>query len=142
MRRRGAPITCALAAAAAAIALAVAGLAAGGDVPDPAENGPETWTFDAHQKTMPAAELNHFRHASIKGDRIPCVRCHHTSKGTDVEAGCGDCHGAATADGVPDIKSASHSLCIRCHLQHDAKVASRPAPYRCDGCHKGALPAK
>ena len=142
MRRIGAQPVFAVSVLVAAIALAFAGFAAGGDAPDPAENGPETWSFDAHQRLQPLAELSHFRHASSKGLKIPCTRCHHTSKGTDVEAGCGDCHGDVAADGVPDIKSATHRLCIRCHLQHDAKVATRPAPYKCAGCHKGAAPGK
>ena len=127
---------------AAAAFLAVAGLAAGGDASDPAENGPETWTFDAHQKAMPAAGFAHFRHASSKGLKIPCTRCHHTSKGTDVEAGCGECHGEAWSSERTDLKSATHRLCIRCHLQNNAKPAAKPAPYKCAGCHSGAAPAK
>jgi hypothetical protein len=126
--------------ACAALMLATARLAAGDDASDPAENGPETWTFDARQKTMPLAEFNHFRHASSKGLGIPCTRCHHTSKGTDVEAGCGDCHGVPWSIDVPDIKSATHRLCIRCHVQSNASPAAEPAPYKCRGCHKGAPP--
>lgn len=137
-RRIAPPAVAAVLIAAAAIA-AVVSVRAGGD---PAENGPETWTFDARRKAMPAAEFNHFRHASSKGLRIPCARCHHTSKGTEVEAGCAECHGAVTAGGVPDIKSATHAQCIRCHVQHNARAASRPAPWRCAGCHRGAPPRR
>ena len=137
--RRGPPALAVGILAAASLVVGIAAVQAGGD---PAENGPETWTFDAHQKAMRAAEFDHFHHASIKGLEIPCTRCHHTSKGTDVEAGCGDCHGVTAADGVPDIKSASHTLCVRCHVQANAKPGARPAPYKCVGCHKGAPPPK
>jgi len=132
----------ALPVAAAVLTLAAARLAASEGAPDPAENGPETWTFDAHQKAMPLAELDHFRHASSKGLKIPCTRCHHTSKGTDVDAGCGECHGEAWSPEIPDIKSATHSLCIRCHVRNNAAPAAKPAPYKCAGCHKGAAPKK
>jgi hypothetical protein len=136
------PMPFVVAAFAALLAVAAVRLAVGDDAPDPAENGPETWTFDAHQKTMPLAEFNHFRHASSKGLRIPCTRCHHTSKGTDVEAGCGDCHGVVWNPGVPDIKTATHAVCIRCHIQNNAAAHAKPAPYKCRGCHKGAAPSR
>jgi len=134
--------TPALAAAVAILTVAIARLAASGEPSDPAENGPETWTFDAHQKIQPLVELSHFRHASSKGLKIPCTRCHHTSKGTDVEAGCGECHRTAWDADVPDIKSATHELCVRCHVQHNAAPAAKPAPYKCRGCHRGAAPPK
>jgi predicted CXXCH cytochrome family protein len=134
--------TLALFVAGAALTSATARPAASGAPQDPADNGPQTWTFDAHQKVMPLAELSHFRHASSQGLKIPCTRCHHTSKGTDVEAGCGDCHGAAWSPDVPDIKSATHGLCVRCHVQNNASPAARPAPYKCRGCHTGTPPAR
>ena len=142
MRTRAPRPATALAVLVAAIAVGAAGIAAGGDATDPAENGPQTWTFDTRQRLMPAAELDHFRHASVQGLKIPCTRCHHTSKGADVEAGCGECHGVAWSAEVPDIKSASHRLCIRCHVAHNAKPAGQPAPWKCSGCHKGAAPAR
>lgn len=132
----------ALASAAALLAVALPHLGASEEAPDPAENGPEAWTFDARQRLQPAAELDHFKHASSKGLQIACTRCHHTSKGTDVEAGCGDCHGSAWNPDVPDVKSATHQLCIGCHVLHGAKSGVQPAPYKCRGCHKGAPPPR
>jgi predicted CXXCH cytochrome family protein len=128
--------------AGAVLTAAAARLAASEPPGDPAKNGPVRWSFDAGQKAMPLAQLDHFRHASSKGLKIPCTRCHHTSKGVDVEAGCPECHGSAWSPEVPDIKSATHALCIRCHVQNNAAPAARPAPYKCAGCHRGAAPGK
>jgi len=132
----------ALLVAGAVLTAAAARLAASEEAGDPAENGPERWSFDAGRRTMPIAQLDHFRHASSRGLKIPCTRCHHTSKGVEVEAGCPECHGPSWSPEVPDVKSATHALCVGCHVRANASTAARPAPYKCAGCHKGAAPRK
>jgi hypothetical protein len=137
-RHRCAPVVLGL--LVVAFAGVCARLASSEEAGDPADNGPETITFDARQKTMPLVELSHFRHASSKGLKIGCPVCHHTSKGIDVETGCSGCHGAENQGDVLAIKGALHKSCIGCHLERNGGAPKHTAPVKCGGCHAGAAP--
>lgn len=107
---------------------------------DPADLGPDDnlWLVGDDQdldRTAPVV-FNHFTHASNRGYKIACERCHHTS---DLIQ-CGDCHAeiaklSETGEIVPKAKRAFHRLCLDCHEALVDSDPASPAPIDCDGCH-------
>jgi len=112
---------------------------------DPADLGPDDnlWLVGDKQdlgKTPPVI-FNHYAHASSRGYKIACERCHHTS---DLVQ-CVDCHKAVakqTEEGavVPKTKRAFHRLCLGCHEALVDADPESPAPIDCEGCHSDKGP--
>lgn len=96
----------------------------------------------------------HYRH--IASDAIPkggadanCAACHHkldeqTKKlvpAPGEEQNCFTCHKDEPQGEVKDLKTASHTACVNCHVEVAAqKLDSGPAT--CEGCHSEAAQAK
>ncbi len=110
----------------------------GGD--DPAHGGPDDVLVlvgdERHVDMIGPVPFNHFTHASARGYRLGCDRCHHTGD----KVACTDCHGevAQTAgEGVvvPKAKRAFHLMCGRCHDAVKEQNPATVAPTACDTCH-------
>jgi hypothetical protein len=114
---------------------------------DPADLGPDDnlWLVGDQQdltKTSPVI-FNHYTHASNRGYKIACERCHHTS---DLVQ-CVDCHASIakrTDEGaiVPKAKRAFHRLCLACHEALVDSDPNSPAPVDCEGCHNEEGPER
>lgn len=114
---------------------------------DPADLGPENnlvLTGEGQDLARNAAvPFNHYSHASSRGYKIVCDRCHHT--GDLVQ--CTDCHADTakrTEEGavVPKGKRAFHRLCLGCHEALVDSDPASPAPVECQGCHSDEGPAR
>ena len=110
----------------------------GGD--DPAHGGPDDVLIlvgdERHVDMIGPVPFNHFTHASARGYRLGCDRCHHTGD----KVACTDCHGevAQTAGKgvvVPKAKRAFHLMCGRCHDAVKEQNPATVAPTACDMCH-------
>jgi len=107
---------------------------------DPADLGPDDNLVLAGEVHDPVevtpVVFNHYAHASSRGFKIACERCHHTS---DLVQ-CTECHAPIakkTEDGavVPKGKRAFHRLCLGCHEALVESDPDSPAPVDCEGCH-------
>lgn len=60
-----------------------------------------------------------------------------------VAGGCGDYHGADTAEQRLALRTAAHTTCIPCHMKRK-KDGQKHGPITCRGCHEGKAhePAK
>ena len=112
---------------------------------DPAHAGPDDNMLLSYDDPAAAAPVvfNHFTHASSRGYKIGCARCHHTG---DL-VGCSECHGkiAMTADDgkvVPKTKRAFHLLCNGCHEAIQKSDPNSKAPVECADCHGGRAPTR
>jgi hypothetical protein len=95
---------------------------------------------------MGGVKFDHATHSKLPG--VQCTQCHHASKPekplkTQHEA-CTDCHTkVAAAPMKTKLQAAFHDpmaksgTCINCHLeQNKTGKLAKPAPTKCNECHK------
>jgi len=114
---------------------------------DPADLGPDDnlWLVSDKQDLSQTAPVifNHYTHASSRGYKIACERCHHTA---DLVQ-CVDCHAAIAkkseeGEVVPKAKRAFHRMCLGCHEALMDSDPTSPAPIDCEGCHNEQGPER
>ncbi|WP_461209309.1 sulfate respiration complex hexadecaheme cytochrome HmcA [Desulfocurvus sp. DL9XJH121] len=96
----------------------------------------------------------HYRHIASglipkNGQEDNCAACHHKydeaakkivpAKGE--EESCGYCHTDKPQGDVKDLRTASHTACVSCHVNIAAQGA-KAGPATCEGCHTEAAQAK
>jgi hypothetical protein len=111
-----------------------------------------------HQDMYRASDVySHERHVEALGGNRSCARCHQdptAAKTREDSAPCTDCHRKEIVEetlvrfenslpqGIaPGYRAAMHGLCIRCHVDHEAREGvEQPYLGRCATCHRGHSP--